>query len=138
MTKLNKEVIKIAKVGEVYKCEVCGNVVSIIEEGPGTLVCCNTDMILLEEQTIEKEGNEKHVPVVEIEGNKVIVKVGNVEHPMEENHFIEMIQLLRNNKLVAEKRLFPNDKPKAEFFIENPDNIRARALCNMHGLWTSK
>lgn len=125
------------KVNEIYKCEVCGNVVEVVEIGGGILVCCGQDMKLLEEQTAEKEGKEKHIPVIEINENKVKVKVGSVEHPMESEHYIEFIELLRDGKIIASKHLSAGDKPEAEFCLDNTDNIKARELCNIHGLWTT-
>ncbi|MCK5176902.1 MAG: desulfoferrodoxin [Candidatus Aenigmarchaeota archaeon] len=123
------------KINQIYKCEICGNVVSLLEAGPGTLVCCGQDMNLMEEKTADEEGKEKHVPVVNIDGNKVSVKVGSTEHPMEESHHILLIQIVRDGKVLVGKRLNPDDKPQAEFHLENTDNIKARALCNIHGLW---
>jgi len=128
---------KMTNVNQIYKCIICGNVVSVIEEGKGILVCCEQDMNLLEEKTKEQEGREKHVPVVDIDKNKVTVKVGSAEHPMEESHYIELIQIVKDGNVVIEKRLKPNEKPEAEFYLENTDDIRARALCNIHGLWTN-
>jgi len=126
------------KIGEVYKCGVCGNVVSVIEVGGGTLVCCGQDMNLLEEKTIEQEGNEKHVPVIEVTDAGVRVTVGSVPHPMEEKHYIELIQLVKDDKIVIGKRLKPGDEPVAEFCLANTEGLRARSLCNIHGLWKSK
>lgn len=125
------------KKNEIYKCNICGNVVEVIENGEGTLVCCGQNMILLQEQTAEQEGKEKHVPVVETDGSKVKVIVGSVEHPMEEKHYIERIELLKGGNIIAAKQLNPGEKPEAEFFLENTDEIMARALCNVHGLWVS-
>ncbi|MBW2981552.1 desulfoferrodoxin [Candidatus Woesearchaeota archaeon] len=119
----------------IYKCEICGNVVSVIEANKGELVCCGQPMKLLEEKTAKQEGKEKHVPVVEIYEDKVAVKIGSVPHPMEENHFIELIQILKDEKVIAEKRLFPGDEPKAEFCLKDAEGIKARELCNVHGLW---
>lgn len=121
----------------IYKCEICGNVVSVIEAHGGELVCCGKAMVLFEEKAIEQEGNEKHVPIVEVDGDKVKVKVGSVPHPMEEGHFIELIQILKDGEIVAEKRLKPSDAPEAEFCLENTEGITAREVCNLHGLWKS-
>ena len=125
------------KENEIYKCELCGNVVSVIEAHQGELVCCGQPMNLLGEQSLEKEGNEKHVPIIEIEGNNVIVKVGSVEHPMEEGHHIQLIQLIKDDNVVMGKRLKPGDKPEVSFFVKDTDGLKARALCNIHGLWRS-
>ena len=126
-----------AKQNAIYKCEICGNVVSVIEAHKGELVCCGQPMILLEEKTAEQEGKEKHVPIIEIDGNKVTVKVGSVPHPMEKEHYIELIQLIKDGNIVIGKRLKPGDEPKAEFCLENTENLKARELCNIHGLWKS-
>ena len=126
-----------AELGGIYKCEICGNVVSVLESGVGDLVCCGQNMKLMESNPPEKEGKEKHVPVIEIEGNKVRVKIGSVPHPMEEKHFIELIEVLKNGKVIASKRLYPGQKPEAEFLIEDTENIKAREYCNIHGLWIS-
>ncbi|RMF55109.1 desulfoferrodoxin, partial [Candidatus Woesearchaeota archaeon] len=120
-----------------YKCEICGNVVSVLEAHGGELVCCGKPMKLIEEKTSQQEGKEKHVPVVTVDGSKVTVKVGSVDHPMEENHFIEMIQLLKEGKVIFCRKLKPGDKPVAEFYVENADGIKARAYCNIHGLWAN-
>lgn len=125
------------KLNELYKCEMCGNVVSIIESAGGELACCGKPMKLLKEQTAEQEGKEKHVPVIEIDGNKVTVKVGSVEHPMEEKHYIELIQLVKDGNVLIGKRLKPGDKPEAEFCVEDTEGLTARELCNLHGLWIS-
>jgi len=120
----------------IYKCEICGNVVEVLESGQGALVCCGMEMKLFEAKA-EEEGMEKHVPVLSIEGDKAVVKVGSVDHPMDEIHFIELIQLFDGAKLVGEKRLFPNEKPLAEFKVNISNDLKARAFCNVHGLWTS-
>lgn len=123
---------------QIYKCEHCGIVVSVIQPGGGALVCCGTEMQLMEEKTAEQEGKEKHVPVVEVEGNTVTVRVGSIPHPMEENHYIQLIQLLQNDKVIMGKSLNPGEEPKVVFCnIENTENLSAREICNIHGLWKS-
>ena len=120
----------------IYKCEVCGNVVSVLEASGGELVCCGKPMALQEEKTAEQEGQEKHVPVIEKTDNGVRVKVGSIPHPMEEKHYIERIQLLKDGEIIIEKRIRPNEKPVAEFCCtEAVEWLKARALCNIHGLW---
>jgi len=125
------------KRNEIYKCSVCGNVVEVKEVGGGVLVCCGQDMNLCEEKTVEQEGKEKHVPVISIEGDKVTVAVGSVPHPMEDKHFIEFIQLLKDGKVIKEKQLYPGEKPEAVFTVDNTDGLSAREYCNLHGLWRS-
>jgi superoxide reductase len=126
-----------AEKNSIYKCNVCGNVVSVLEAHAGTLVCCSQDMQLLVEKTAKDEGKEKHVPIIEIKGSTVKVKVGSIPHPMEEKHYIGLIQLVQNGNIVIEKRLKPGDLPEAEFCIKNTKNLKARAWCNVHGLWIS-
>jgi len=126
-----------AKKRRIYKCEICGNIVEVLEEGAGTLVCCGQNMTLLEEKT-EDEGQEKHVPIIEISGNKAKVKVGSIPHPMEEAHYIQFIQLLIDENIYT-KYLKPRQLPEAEFEIPtNYKEISAREYCNIHGLWKSK
>ena len=120
----------------IYKCEACGNVVNIIHNGRGVLVCCEKEMQLQVANTVDA-AEEKHVPVVSVDGNKVTVKVGSVEHPMEEKHYIMFIHLVQDGSVIAGKRLKPGDAPEATFTVESADNIKARAYCNLHGLWTS-
>lgn len=119
---------------QVYKCEVCGNIVEVLHSGVGELVCCNQPMKLMQPQT-EELGKEKHVPVIEKTGAGVLVKVGSAPHPMEEKHFIEWIAVMSDGG-VYRKFLKPNDKPEAEFEVKNV--MGAREYCNVHGLWTTK
>lgn len=125
------------ELNEVYKCNICGNVVSVVAKGIGNLICCNELMEKLKEKTAAEEGKEKHVPVVEINGNNVSVKVGSVPHPMEEEHYIALIQLIKDGKVIEGQRLYPGDKPEASFCLDNTEGITARELCNVHGLWKS-
>ena len=127
-----------AKQDGIYKCEICGNIVSVIEAHEGQLVCCGQEMKLLEEKTTKQEGKEKHVPVIEIDGKKIKIKVGSVQHPMEKNHYIALIEALRGGKVVAAARLNPGEKPEAEFCLESTEGVTARELCNIHGLWKSQ
>jgi len=117
---------------EVYKCEICGNIVEVLHVGGGELVCCNKPMVLMEAKT-EDQGSEKHVPVIEKKGAGTAVKVGSVPHPMEDKHFIEWIAI-ESDSGVFRKFLKPGEKPEAEF----PVSARsAREYCNVHGLWKS-
>ena len=117
----------------VYKCEVCGNIVEVINDRKGKLYCCNQPMILLEEKT-EEQGYEKHIPVVEDKGDKVSVKVGSIEHPMEKEHYIQWIEVITQDS-VYRKMLHPHEKPEAIFPVNMKDIIKVRAYCNIHGLW---
>ncbi len=117
---------------ELYKCEICGNIVEVLHGGPGTLVCCGEPMRLLKEGEVDA-ATEKHVPVIEKADGVVTIKVGEVAHPMEEKHHIEWIELLADGG-VYRKYLNPGDKPEAVFKVEAAD-ISAREFCNLHGLW---
>ena len=123
------------QLNQIYRCNICGNIVEIIHIGAGQLVCCGEPMELLEEKIIE-EGKEKHVPVIEKRGSELIIRVGKIPHPMEENHYIEWIEVLCD-KGCFKKILKPGDKPEALFNIDC-DNYIVRIYCNIHGLWKSK
>lgn len=120
---------------QIYKCNVCGNIVEVLNPGVGTLVCCNQPMELLKEKT-EDVGKEKHVPLIEKTENSVRVKVGSIPHPMEEKHYIQWIEIIADEKSYK-SFLKPGDKPEAEFKIV-AEKIEAREYCNIHGLWKSE
>lgn len=120
--------------GKFFICETCGNLVGLVLEGGGELVCCGEPMKELVANT-EDAGYEKHVPVITVEGSKVTVKVGSVEHPMVEEHYIQFIYLV--TKKGAQKAcLSPGEKPVAEFaLVEGDEVVAAYEYCNLHGLW---
>jgi superoxide reductase len=122
-----------------YKCNICGNVVSSLIAKDPEVVCCGETMQKEVPKPKELEGNEKHVPIVSHGEHKIVVNVGDVPHPMVEDHWIMLIQLIKDGKVIAGKRLNPNDLPHVEFEMQNydPDEIKARAYCNKHGLWES-
>ena len=121
------------KLREIYKCNVCGNIVEVLHAGAGQLVCCGESMQLMDEKT-QDSSVEKHVPYVEKTKNGILVKIGqNQAHPMEEKHYIEWIQVITDNAAYR-KFLKPGDKPQAEFPIK-ADKVHAREYCNIHGLW---
>ena len=127
----------VGKVGEVYKCSVCGNIVEVLFVGGGELVCCGKPMELQEEKTADS-ATEKHVPVIEKTEGGILVKVGSVPHPMEGEHYIELIQLIKEDGVVIGKRLKPGDKPEAEFCcLAEVEGLKARIFCNLHGAWTN-
>lgn len=124
-----------AKESTLYKCNKCGNIVSVLSANEGTLVCCNDEMKEIPVIT-GNEGLEKHKPVMEKDGGFIIVNVGSVDHPMEEDHYIQVIQILHNNKIIKEKRLYPGERPRVRFWCKYDINeLKARAYCNKHGLW---
>ena len=117
---------------QVYKCEVCGNIVEVLHEGAGELVCCGQPMKLMVENTVDA-ATEKHVPVIERTADGIIEKVGSVTHPMEEAHYIEWIELIADGQAFR-KFLKPGDQPEALFKVDAV-KITAREYCNLHGLW---
>jgi superoxide reductase len=122
------------KVLEVYKCTLCGNMVEVIHQGEGELVCCGQPMNLLTENSVDA-AREKHVPVVEKIDGGFKVTVGSVPHPMEEKHFIEWIEIIADGKAYRQF-LNPGDAPEAVFSVEAGE-VTAREHCNLHGLWKS-
>lgn len=117
---------------EIYKCDLCGNIVAVLHEGKGQLVCCNQPMKLLKENTTDAS-NEKHVPVIEKLADGVKVTVGSVAHPMEEKHYIEWIELIADGRSYRQF-LAPGQAPEA-FFPVTADKVTAREYCNLHSLW---
>ncbi len=117
-----------------FICKHCGNLVGLIHEGGGQLVCCGDPMTELKANTTDA-AQEKHVPVVEISGNTVTVKVGSVTHPMEEKHFIQWIYI-QTEQGGQRKAFKPGDKPEAVFELTAGDKfVAAYEYCNLHGLW---
>ena len=124
-----------AKSLEVYKCELCGNIVEVIHAGGGSLSCCGQEMKLLSENTVEA-AKEKHVPVIVVADGVVTVTIGSVAHPMEEKHYIELIELIADGKAYRQF-LNPGDAPVATFNVTAAE-LTARELCNLHGVWSAQ
>jgi len=117
---------------EIYKCDVCGNIVEVVHAGAGELVCCGQPMKLFKENTVDA-AKEKHVPVVEKTADGFKVTVGEVLHPMEEKHYIEWIEIIADGKAYRQF-LKPGEVPEALFAID-AQQVTAREYCNIHGLW---
>ncbi len=117
---------------EVYKCDICGNIVEVVHGGGGQLVCCNEPMRLVKENSVDAS-TEKHVPVIEKTDKGIKVKVGSIPHPMEEKHWIQFIELIVDGRLYRQY-LSPGQAPEA-FFEITGGNLTAREYCNLHGLW---
>lgn len=117
---------------EVYKCDLCGNIVEVLHGGGGELVCCGEPMKVMTENTVDA-AKEKHVPVVEKTANGYKVTVGSTLHPMEAKHYIEWIELIADGKSYKQF-LQPGQQPVAEFCVQ-AEQITAREYCNLHGLW---
>jgi superoxide reductase len=123
-----------AKNLDIYKCELCGNIVEVFQSGPGELTCCGQPMVLQTENTVDA-AKEKHVPVIEKVAGAVIVKIGSVPHPMEEKHFIQWIEISADGK-VYRQTLKPGDAPQATFPI-TAASVTVREYCNLHGQWSA-
>ncbi len=117
---------------EVYKCDLCGNIIEVLHGGAGELVCCGQPMNLLAENTVDA-AKEKHVPVVEKTPDGVKVKVGSVAHPMEAKHYIEWVEIIADGKSYRQF-LNPGEAPEATFKVDAED-VTAREYCNLHGHW---
>lgn len=124
---------------EFYKCNVCGNFVEIVLPGAGELVCCGQPMELMREQSKGEEMvGEKHVPVIKATEDGVEIRVGEIPHPMEDNHYIMFIEAnSADKKYVKRKYLHPSEEPVLRLKCDCHDVV-ARELCNIHGLWISE
>ena len=119
---------------QVYKCDLCGNIVEVLHGGKGGLICCAQPMKLMQEKTADSSV-EKHVPVVEKTADGIKVTVGSVPHPMEDEHHIEWVQVIADGNAY---RIFlkPGTAPEGVFKTDIAD-VTAREYCNKHGLWKS-
>ena len=120
---------------QVYKCKVCGLVVEVVAAGSCVPSCCGQPMTLMAENT-QDASREKHVPVVQVQGDGILVKVGEAPHPMEPDHYIEWIELMADG-VSHIAFLNPGDAPEAEFCVK-ADKVTAREFCNKHGLWKAE
>ena len=117
-----------------YYCKHCGKVIVILKNTPVPTICCGEPMVELI-PGVTDAATEKHVPVISIEKNVVTVSVGEVAHPMQEEHLIEWI-LLKTNKGIQQKWLKPGDEPKATFVLAEGEKVEAAyEYCNLHKLW---
>ena len=121
-----------AKRLDVYRCDLCGHIIEVVNKGEGTLVCCDQNMTFLSENT-QDAALEKHVPVIEITQDGIKVSVGQVAHPMTEEHYIQWIEVVVDDK-ISRAWLKPGDKPEAVFNVKG-SRITAREYCNLHGHW---
>ena len=124
-----------AKLLEVYKCNLCGNIVEVIHVGDGSISCCGEEMALLTENTVDA-AKEKHVPVIEKVDGGYKVTIGSVAHPMEEKHYIEWIELIADGKSYRQF-LKPGETAEAVFQVKAA-TVTARELCNLHGVWSAQ
>lgn len=119
---------------QVYKCDLCGNIIHVLHASGGELACCGQAMTAQIKNTAEAS-TEKHIPTKEIIGSKVIIKIGEVEHPMTEDHYIEWVEVVTSARSYV-KYFTPGEKPFAEFNIDE-EVVEVKAYCNLHGLWSN-
>jgi superoxide reductase len=117
----------------VYKCDKCGNIMESLWNGKPSVFCCGEEMKLLNPNTVEAS-KEKHIPVIERNGNEVTVKVGSVLHPMEKGHYILFIELIDGDNVLRHDFKEGDSQPVVKFLVEGK-NLKARAYCNLHGFW---
>lgn len=116
-----------------YVCSNCGNIVMFLEEGCGDVMCCHSPLEPVEPNTVDAS-QEKHIPVAELNGDEVTVKVGSLEHPMVEEHYIKWIFVISEDR-IQKARLSPGQEPKARFSILGNGDLDIYEYCNIHGLW---
>jgi superoxide reductase len=121
---------------DIFKCELCGNIVGVAHVGGGELVCCGKPMTLMVEKNADST-TEKHVPIIEKTETGVKVTVGSTLHPMTDAHYIEWIEVI-NGEYNQRKYLSPGELPVAEFYVPYSEKLIAREYCNIHGNWTTK
>lgn len=117
-----------------YRCKHCGNIIIKVKDSTVPVVCCGEQMVELVAGTVEAS-HEKHIPVYDVSENLVSVKVGEVAHPMLNEHLIEFI-VLETNKGYQVKHLKPGEEPQAVFSLTNDEKVLSvYEYCNLHGLW---
>ena len=121
---------------QFFKCKKCGKILEVVNKGCPVVVCCGEEMTELKANTNDG-ATEKHVPVIEQNGDKVTVKVGSVVHPMEADHYIQWIEI-ETDKGIQRKFLNPGEEPKATFTLSGEKLLAAYEFCNKHGLWKSE
>ena len=119
-----------------YICEHCGNIMAAVKESGVPVKCCGQNMTEIIPGTVEASA-EKHIPVWKVEGNKVVVNVGSIDHPMQPEHYIEWIYV-ETEQGGQRKALKPGDAPCAEFHLGDDKAVAVYAYCNLHGLWMTK
>lgn len=119
---------------QIWKCEVCGQIIEVLEPGGGELVCCGKAMQLQQPNTVDAS-QEKHVPVIQSEGDSTVVRIGSAPHPMVSGHFIDWVELILPCGSTLRRSLKPGDPPEIRFPIPYDERMHARIWCNLHGLW---
>ncbi len=122
---------------DFYICKHCGNLITKIADSGVPVVCCGEEMVKLEPKMTD-EGNEKHLPVVETNGSDCTIKVGSVPHPMSDEHQIEWLYIVTNQRQQL-VRFKSTDQPVYQFTLEPDEQVdNVYSYCNLHGLWSLK
>lgn len=116
-----------------YRCAKCGNIVVKAYDGGGQLSCCGQPMEIVEPNTTDA-ATEKHVPVVTVEGDTIVVNVGDVDHPMADEHYIQWIYVVTGEGVLV-RCLKPGEVPHAEICLGGQKPLEVYEFCNLHGLW---
>ncbi len=120
-----------------FVCKHCGNMIGLLHDAGVPMMCCGEKMVELVPNTTDA-AQEKHVPVATVEGNKVVVNIGSVDHPMAEEHWIQWVYL-ETDKGGHRKVLNPGEKPNVVFALtEDEKPLAVYEYCNLHGLWVAK
>lgn len=119
-----------------FRCKHCGNLVGMINNSGVPLICCGEPMEELKANSVDAS-QEKHVPVITVEGDVATVRVGSQPHPMAEEHYIQWVYL-QTEKGGQRKCLSPGEEPSVSFALKDDKPVAAYAYCNLHGLWTAK
>lgn len=120
---------------EVFRCADCGMIAMITHDGSGEMACCGQPMVRAEENVVDAS-TEKHIPVVERADDRMVVRVGDVPHPMDPSHYIEWIEVNSGPDLFV-RGLKPGNEARATF-PGYREGVKVRAYCNLHGLWTNR
>lgn len=118
------------------KCRHCGNVATKLYDSGVNIVCCGEDMQLIEPNTVDA-ATEKHVPVLSLDKDILTVKIGSVDHPMIDEHYIVFVAV-DNGGILTVYPFKPSDKPEAKICVDPSKPIEVYEYCNIHGLWSAK
>ena len=116
------------------RCEICGNIVGMVNDSGVTPKCCGQNMTVLEPNTVDASV-EKHVPEYKIDGDNLVVRIGSADHPMTEEHYIQWVSV-QTTEGNQRKALTPGTEPTVTFKLNGSEKVEAVfAYCNLHGLW---
>lgn len=119
-----------------YICPDCGMVIETVHDSGIAPSCCGMKMDVLIPNTVEASG-EKHIPDITVDGSVVTVNVGSVDHPMQDAHYIEWVQLV-TERGSQRRYMKPGDAPKVTFHLGEEKPVAVYAYCNLHGLWKTE